>query len=151
MRRKDREKDRDFALDVIKRSEYSVLSMITPENTPYGIPISHVLSDEVIYFHSAKEGKKSEILETNSRVSLTCVCDTELVPEKFTTKYKSAVVVGNCSLVTEDSEKKAALMLICEKYAGSNIESAGNSIERNLNITSVYKITPIEITGKGNI
>ena len=43
MRRKDREMDKNFALDVLKKSPYVVLSLTDENNNPYCIPISIVL------------------------------------------------------------------------------------------------------------
>lgn len=38
MRRKDREMNREFGLEVIDKSRYGVISMIDEDNEPYGIP-----------------------------------------------------------------------------------------------------------------
>ena len=40
MRRKDRERDQAFALDVIDRCEYGVAAISTGEAVPYCIPLS---------------------------------------------------------------------------------------------------------------
>ncbi len=151
MRRKDREKDKAFALDVLKRCEYATLAMVDMDNLPYCIPISPVLIDEEVYFHSATAGEKCDILKSNANVCLTSVCDTELVPERFTTKYKSAVVKGVCVLVTDENEKRAVLFALSEKYAKSNISSADAEIKKFFSVTAVYKIIPNEISGKGNV
>ncbi len=151
MIRKDREKDETFALEVVKQCEYAALAMLNADGTAYCIPISHVLYNGAVYFHSAIKGKKCENIEANSRVCLTCVTDTVLVPERLTTRYKSAVIVGDCFVVNDVEEKKAALFAIAEKYAKSHIEHAQGEIERHLKGTQVYKITPLEVTGKGNL
>lgn len=44
MRRKDREMPREFALEVAANCEWAVVSCITPEGAPYGVPVS-VVSD----------------------------------------------------------------------------------------------------------
>lgn len=151
MRRKEREKDSDFALAVVQKCEYATLSMISSGNIPYGIPISPVLIGEAVYFHSATAGKKCAVILENNTVSLSCVTDTTLVPEKFTTLYKSAVLVGKCFIVEEKEEKTAALFAIVEKYAKANIHKAQDAIEKSFERTLVYKIIPYEINGKGNI
>lgn len=73
MRRKDREMSSEFALEVVDKCEYAVLSMTDLQNEPYAVPLSIVRIGSCIYFHGAKAGKKSEILATNPQVCLVCV------------------------------------------------------------------------------
>lgn len=62
MRRKDREMNTEFAKQVIDRSRCGVLSILeTGSGTPYSIPLSIVRDDELLYFHSAKEGTKVDL------------------------------------------------------------------------------------------
>ncbi|MDF2839216.1 MAG: putative nitroimidazole resistance protein, partial [Evtepia sp.] len=56
MRRKDREKDSQFALEVLKNCEYATLATVNPDGTPYCIPISPAMMDGALYFHCALEG-----------------------------------------------------------------------------------------------
>lgn len=151
MRRKDREQDRDFALSVIHSCEYATLAMINDDNTPYCIPVSPVLIGDTVYFHSAVAGKKCDNIKANKNVCMSFVSDTELVPERFSTKYKSAVVLGLCTLVEDHAEKTDVLFAIAKKYAPEHIEKAPNEIEKSINKTLVYKIEPIEITGKAHL
>ncbi len=150
MRRKDREKDEAFAIDVIRSCAYGVLAMAA-DNKPYCIPISPVWLNGCVYFHSAVEGYKCDLLRQNAHVCLTCVCDTELVPQQFTTKYKSAVVVGTCVLVEDAGEKERVLLDVVQKYAPSNAQKAKEAIANAAGKTLVYKILPTAITGKGNV
>lgn len=148
MRRKDREKDSTFALEVLKECEYATLATSNLDGTPYCIPVSPVLYENAIYFHCALEGKKLDNISKNSIVCISAVRHTKLVPEKFTTEFESAVATGSCQAVLEDVEKIFALKLICEKYAASNMEEFEQAISRSLQRTGVYKININEITGK---
>jgi len=149
MRRKDREKDKKFALDVLGGCEYAVLATVNADNTPYCIPISPVLTGEIIYFHCAGEGKKIDNIKQNSSVCLTGVRNTKLIPEKFTTEYESAVAFGKCEIVENEKEKIKALEMICEKYA-KDAEGTAGQIKKYLNRTGIWKIVIEEITGKEN-
>ena len=65
MRRKDRERDRSFAWEVLKNSIYSTVSMVCPDGTPYATPVN-IIGDEVynaLYFHCAGAGEDSGRLE----------------------------------------------------------------------------------------
>lgn len=151
MRRKDREKDATFAIEVLRDCEYATLSTINSDGTPYCVPISPVVIDNSVYFHSATEGKKLDNIEKNNSVCLSGVRHTKLVPEKFTTEFESAVALGRCRLIENTEEKISALRAICEKYANSNMASFEEAITHSLERTAVYKINLEQITGKAKI
>lgn len=149
MRRKDRERDRGFALSVVDRCAYAVLAMVTPEGAPYAVPLNIVRDGEWIYFHSAPAGQKAEVLRQSPAVCLTCVGATHVVEEKFTTEYESAVIRGNCEEVTEDARKIHALRVLCERYTPTNMGAFDDAIGRSLSRTAIFAIHIDEITGKG--
>lgn len=121
MRRKDRERNEQFALEVVRKAEYGTLATVNADNTPYCVPISAVLLNNYIYFHCAGEGKKLDNIVHNNKVCLTFVGNTKRIPEKFTTEYASAVVRASCFVVVNDEEKLAALKAITQKYAASSM------------------------------
>lgn len=84
MRRIDRETDSLFALKVLDKYPYTVLSMITAENVPYYISLSIVRIWNKIYFHPAKEGRKTSTLRQHLQVYLCCVGDIHCMQNKFT-------------------------------------------------------------------
>ncbi len=116
MRRKDREMSSEFALEVVDKCEYAVLSMTDLQNEPYAVPLSIVRIGSCIYFHGAKAGKKSEILATNPQVCLVCVGNVKPLEDKFTTEYESAMVFGKISKVSDKEEKTEALRALCMRY-----------------------------------
>ncbi len=148
MRRKDRERDENFALAVADKCEYAVVSMVDTEGKPYCIPLSIVRDGKYIYFHCAKEGFKMDCLRSNNNVCISCVCNTKNVPEEFTTEFESAIIRGKAFEVTENEEKIHALKLICLRYAESNMAEFEGAIERSLSCTGIWKIEIEEITGK---
>jgi len=151
MRRKDREKEASFALEVLKDCEYATLATTNADGTPYCIPISPVLVENTLYFHCAPEGQKLENISKNNTICISCVGHTKRIPEDFTTEYESAVVTGKCCVVTDEDEKIAALKALCEKYAKSNMKNFDAYITKSLSKTFVCKIEITKITGKSNI
>ena len=67
MRRKDRERDRAFAYDVIDRCEYGVAAMAGEGGAPYCVPLSLVRLGDTLYFHCALEGTKLDCLRRSPR------------------------------------------------------------------------------------
>lgn len=148
MRRKDREMDKTFALEVADKCEYALLSMVDVQGKAYGIPITIARDGTAIYFHCAKEGKKIDALRKTPEVCLTCVGDTCRALDKFTTTYESAIIFGKASEVTDDSEKIHALRLLCERHTPTNMENFDKAIQKSLSITAIWKIEILSLTGK---
>lgn len=169
MRRKDREMDQEFGFMIIDKAQYGVLSMIDGE-APYGLPLSLVRHEDLLYFHSAKEGRKVDILANNSNVSIAFVGDKN-IPENyshdelesmnndpskaihfissvFTTQYESAIVTGKVEKVEDKDEKIKAMKIICEKYTPSKMKYFHSAINSGLNRTDVYKLKIENITSK---
>lgn len=149
MRRKDRMLSVDEAKDILKNCEYGVLSSISDNGYPYGVPVSYVYFNDAIYFHSAKTGHKIENIKNNDKISFNAVGNTEILPGEFTTNYESVIVFGTASEALDD-EKYAALMELINKYdPDSNITDKGKKyITALTEQTYVVKITVDHITGK---
>ena len=149
MIRKDREKDAAFAMEVLRDCEYAVFATVNTDGTPYCIPVSHALIDNAVYFHCAHEGQKLDNIRNNNNVCITGVRYMDLIPERFTIEYESAVATGKCVIIEDKTEKIAALRAICEKYAKSNMHNFEAAITGSL--PCICKINIEKITGKAII
>lgn len=169
MRRKDREMDKSFGIGIIDKAEYGVLSMVDGD-IPYGLPLSIVRSGEILYFHSAKEGRKVDVLANNSNVNVVFVGDKKipenytydeleemnndpnkaikLISSVFTTEYESAIVEGVVERVEDREEKIGAMRVICEKYTPTKMKYFDTAIRAGLDSTNVYRIEIKNITAK---
>lgn len=146
MRRKDREIFGEEIEAVLRKGEYGVLSMVSPDGSPYAVPLNYVWKDGLIYFHcAAKYGKKLENIKACPKVCFTVVGDTRVQPEEFATLYESVTVQGQ---IRETADKKAGLTALLEKYSSNYMEEGNKYMEVVWNHTSVYEIVPREITGK---
>ena len=150
MRRKERERDAEFAFGIVDKCEYAVLATINNDVTPYCIPVSIIRIDDDIYFHCAMEGQKTDNMKRNPQVCMTCVGDTYLPPDEFTARFESAVVYGTASEVTDDAEKITVLKPLCEKYTPTNMADFDNHVGRFLKYTAIWKIHIDKITGKSS-
>lgn len=147
MRRKDREMPRDFGLAVLDKCEWAVLSMVDGAE-PYAVPVSIVRDGNYLYFHSAFEGRKVDVLRRAPRVCLSAVGSTRLVPEEFTTEFESAFVTGTAVEVTGTEEKTRALRLICGRYAPTNVANFDAALAESLPRTAVFRVEIEELTAK---
>ena len=148
MRRKDRQMPEEFAWQVVDKCEYAFLAMTAEDGTPYGLPITIVRNGNAVYFHSAMEGRKVHCLRQHPKVCLTCVGDTQIQQDRFTTLFESAVAFGTACEVTEDAEKIEALRLLCRRHTPENMAGFDAAIQASLKRTAIWKITVEEITGK---
>ncbi len=147
MRRDDRSISQDEAMSVLQKAGYGVLSVATPDGEPYGVPLNYCVIDGAIYFHSAGEGRKLEILLRNNSVSFCAVGGVKVLPEQFATNYESAIVSGRAEEVT-GREKQIALEGIVKKYSSGYIMEGLEYIKANGAAARVYKIVVDSITGK---
>lgn len=150
MYKKNCARDGQFALTVFSQCEYATIATISPDGTPYATPISPVIMDGSLYFHSATYGQRVDYLKERPKVSVSAVGETTLLPEDYTTAYQSAHLQGDCLLVADDQEKIAVLRLICQKYAPSHMAQFDAVIAKSLHVTAIYKVMPTHICGKEN-
>ena len=147
VRRTDREISKTAAQEILQRGEYGVLCTVSPDGQPYGVPLSYSYDNGVIYIHSASEGHKVDNINREARVSFCVVGKTEIIPEKFGTKYESAIVFGEVSELNGD-EKRQGLLSLVKKYSGEYLEAGQQYIEKVGGKARVYKIVIDSITGK---
>lgn len=151
IRRRDRQLTEAETMEIIQRGEYGVLCTVTPEGLPYGVPISYALDEgaNIIYFHGTiQEGQKTDNLAHQPQACLTIVLQTELMPEKFATKYWSANAFGLVSNVSDEAEKRHGLKCILKKYAHDYMEQGEKYIDSAIGRVRVMKMTIQSITGK---
>ncbi len=82
-------------------------------------------------------------------MSFCVIGDSEVVADKFTYKYTSSIVFGQCTEVV-GSEKETALLALVEKYSGEFLEAGKKYIKNDLAATKVMKISIEHISGKAN-
>lgn len=147
MRRHDRKITNTETLNILENGEYGILSTVSSDHEPYGVPINYCLIDKYIYFHCAVEGRKINNIINNPKVSFCVVGKTELLPEKFGTNYESCIVYGNAS-ESFGEEKQLALEGLIHKYSKNFVNDGLKYIEKLKNKTRVFKISIESISGK---
>ena len=147
MRRKDRKLKNDEAIEILNNNTYGVLSTVSENGYPYGVPINYIYINGSIYFHCAIEGHKLDNIKNNDKVSFCVVGQTQIIPDKFSTKYESVIVFGRAIEVSDD-EKNMALLETLNKYSPDYIEQGKEYIQKASKATKVIKINIEHISGK---
>ncbi len=148
MRKKSREMDSAWAIEVMRKAPYITVSFTRPDGTAYGVPLSLACTnDNTWYFHCALEGEKLDAIKQHPEVCLTAVtkCTPTVGPKdgSFTLQYHSAIACGKAELVTDKAEKVLALRAICERFLPKHIDAFDDAITRSIDRTAVVRITLI--------
>ncbi len=104
MRRKDRELGYEEIINILMNNMYGVLSTVSQEGYPYGVPVSYVYNQEEIYFHCAGEGHKFDNISADRKVSFCVVGQTCVLPDKFSTNYESVIAFGEAREVFDEEK-----------------------------------------------
>ena len=147
MRRKDRQIRAEESKDILRDGSYGVLSTMGEDGYPYGVPMNYVFANQAIYLHCATTGHKLDNIAHNQKVSFTVVGKTEILPEKFSTKYESVIVFGRARKISGD-EKTAGLSLFVDKYSSDFQDEGKAYIKKNAASTCLIEIQIEHITGK---
>ena len=149
MRRKKRELSEAETLAIMNNGEYCVLATVGADGQPYGVPLSYVYVDGKIFFHCTHKGHKLDNLLSNQRCSLTVIGKTQVIYDKdFTTYFESAIAFGSAHEITQEDEKRSALMALIMKYLPEHKDKADADIARSIKATAIYCIDVDHMTGK---
>jgi hypothetical protein len=148
MRRQDREiREWDEIRWVMEKAEVCRIGL-SEDHMPYVVPVHFGYSDHRLYFHSAPEGKKIEILKRNDRICFEIDLAVELVRGetlcKWDAKYWSVIGFGRAFLVSDTQEKRRGLDAIVVHYHGSPHAYS----EEELGGVAVVRIEIEKVTGK---
>lgn len=151
MQMAERELDRADALEILEAGEYCVVSTVDEDGAPYGVPLSYVMMDGRMYFHTGKRpGHKIDDFQRDPRISIAVATEVEPCYEEtfFTTRFASVIASGRIKRVDDPVEVRKALVALCMKYLPQFKDEIGGAIERELGITDIWVADLGEIRGK---
>lgn len=147
MRREKQALSREAAIEILERNTAGVLAVFGDEDYPYAVPLSYVYADSKIYFHCAKVGHKIDGILKSDKVSF-CVIDQDLVvPEEYTTYYRSVIVFGRAKIL-EGEAKRVPLEKLGDKYHPDHMEQTRRTVERSFQNVCLVELTIEHLTGK---
>lgn len=117
MRRFKQKMNEEEILDILDRNTHGVLSVCGMDDYPYAVALSYVRIHQSLYFHCAKSGYKVEAILHDPHVSFMVVDEDTIVPEKFTTYFRSVIVFGQAHIVDNEEERQKAFHALMDKYS----------------------------------
>ncbi len=131
---------------ILQRGKTGVLAVNGDGGYPYAVPVNYVWKDGKIYFHGAKAGHKFDAMARDGKVSFCVIDRDEILPEKLTDAYRSAVVFGYVRVLEGQELTDAAYALGMKYYPVP--EAVKAEVEKDLPRLACFEITPDHITGK---
>lgn len=148
MRRIQQQLSSEISLKILQNQTVGTLALAESGDYPYAVPLNYVYYNGKIYFHCATSGHKLDIIKKQNKASF-CVIDADtVVPEKYTTYFRSVIVFGEIEIVKDDDEKMSALKELSYKYVSQNEEAHQKKINDAWNRTCVLSLSIEYISGK---
>ncbi len=136
------------SIEVLNRCTSGVLAVSGDDDYPYAVPLSYVYKDGKLYFHCALTGHKIDSIKRNDKVSFCVIDKDDVVPEKYTTYFRSVIVFGRAKIIEDRDEKIRIAMLLGEKYNPGHPKDAMEEIHRLFSALCIIELDIEHITGK---
>ena len=153
MRRKDREvTDMNGIEEILLQCKTCHVAMVD-DGAPYVVPLSYgykILDGNVLelYFHSALEGRKIDVLKRNSSVCFEMSYEGKPVHSDTTCNsgyyFASVIGFGEAVFIEDVDEKCNALSIMFRHQAGRDVTFTADQAES----VCVFKIVSTDFTGK---
>ncbi len=131
---------------ILRNGKYCVMAVSGDDGYPYAVPVNYVYDGTAIFIHSAAQGHKIDALRRNPKCSLCMVDKDDVIPEEFTSYFRSVIVFGKAHFVETTDEKIAALRLLGDKYSPGIDPEA--EIARFIKTVSILRIDIESVSGK---
>lgn len=152
MRRKEKEiTNKDQISQVIKKCQVCRLAL-SQNDIPYIIPVSFGYDGKTLYFHSANDGQKVDILSINNNVCFEFESGVEIIvdetkPCNWSFSFQSVIGFGKAEELLSPEDKIKGLQHIMAQYS----EKEWGFETLPLNGLRVYEIKIESITGKQSL
>jgi len=131
--------DRQIIEETIQACDICFVGMVDKDNQAYVIPMNFGYRDNVIYLHSAQEGKHISCIERNNNVCITFCSDRRIayrnkeVACSYSVKSFSVVAFCDVSFPEEMEEKREALNVLMNHYSKENFQYSDPAV-RNVKV-----------------
>lgn len=148
MRRSEKAITDPAELEQIIRAGRICRLALAAEPAPYLVPLNYGYRDGALYFHSAPEGRKIDLMRQNPCVGFEISLDLGVVEgEKacdWSARYRSVLGHGRIEFIEGLEKKRNALDLIMDQYADGEFAFPEASVRR----TAIYRLVIEQLTGK---
>lgn len=149
MRRSDKEiTDLETIHAIVRGCEVCRLGLAV-ESEPYVVPVSFGFNGESVFFHTAKNGKKIDMMTANPWVCVQFERNVKLVtddddPCAWTFHFESVIGFGSVTELVAGRDKIIGLNRIMQHYSDRDWKIEGPSLDS----TRVWRVDLDGLTGK---
>lgn len=148
MRRKRQLLPEEKAMEILENGTSGVLALLGDEGYPYAVPISYVYCGSKLYFHCAKAGHKIDAVRGCEKASFCVIAQDQVVPERYTTYFRSAIAFGRIRVIEDDAEKRSAIERLAAKYTPGDEEGRLKEIDQEYRALCMLEMDIERLTGK---
>ena len=149
MRRKKQLLTKEECVAILEKNTAGVLALLGDEGYPYTVPISYVYKDSKLYFHGAKSGHKIDAIRNYEKASFCVMDQDQIVPEEYTTYFRSVVAFGKIHILKEETQMRSAIEALAEKYHPTGTkEEHKQAIDREWTPLCMIELDIEHMTGK---
>lgn len=148
MRRKKQELSLEDSVAILNRATSGVLAVSGDDDYPYAVPLSFVYDNSKIYFHCAKTGHKLDGIAKNEKISF-CVIDYDnVVPEKYTTYFRSVIIFGKARILDNPEENMKTIDKLAARDSPNHEKGRKKEIDGQFKQFCLVEIEIEHMTGK---
>ena len=149
MRRKEKEITNRNEIDQIIHNSLICHLSCSLNDQPYVVPLSFGYDGNAVFFHTAKEGKKNDILSANPRVCLGFEQEIQILPDsdlacRWSFHFQSVIATGIAEEVIPPKDRLHGIKQIMLHFSDENWEIS----EKELSRTTIWQVILTELTGK---
>lgn len=149
LRRKKQLLTAEAAAAVLTRGTSGVLALAGDGGYSYAVPISYVYDGNRLYFHCARSGHKLDAIQREERASFCVIDRDDVVPEEYTTYFRSVIAFGRIRILEDEGEKRAAIEKLALRYASEDPpERRERAIQRDWAPLCLLEMSIEHLTGK---
>jgi Predicted flavin-nucleotide-binding protein len=148
MRRFKQAMSQEECIAVLNRNTSGVLALLGDEDYPYAVPMNYVYHNGQIIFHCAKDGHKLDAIRRYEKASFCVIDKDEIVPEKFTSYYRSVIAFGKIHVLEEDAERRDTLLRLATHYSPDHIHTRMADFDKSVARVCMVALNIEHMTGK---
>ncbi|MHC4580450.1 MAG: pyridoxamine 5'-phosphate oxidase family protein [Planctomycetota bacterium] len=149
VRRKDKEINDITAIEGIIRKARVCRLGLSENGRAYIVPLCFGYKDNNLYFHSAREGRKLDMIKKNNNVCFEIDIDHEFVTSKeacgYNMKYQSVIGFGKATFIEDIESKRKAFDVIMQNYSDGSFEYPAEALK---NTVIIIRVEVESMTGK---
>ena len=149
LRRKRQALSRADCEAVLSRGTSGVLALAGDDGYPYAVPLSYLYEDGKLLFHCAKAGHKLDAVARCDKASFCVIDQDQVVPEEYTTYFRSVIAFGRIRVIGDDGERRSAVERLALKYhPGDTRENRNRYIDSEWAPLCMLEMTVEHLSGK---